>query len=119
VAAADGTIVGGTKLTPALPAGATLIDAALFPGGHSGLALDSAGGVHAFGGADPALAALAPNWTLPVQPGGITLAGTAQAPAGILTDVSGDWQTFGSMLLLPDATFGGPIFDPTTGLSVR
>ena len=95
------------------------IDAALFPGTHSGLALDSSGAVHAFGGADAALASIPTAWTLPGQPAAMTLAGTAQAPAGILTDASGDWQTFGSMLLLPDASFGGPAFDPMTGLPVR
>jgi len=57
--------------------------------------------------------------TLPGQPAAMTLAGTAQAPAGILTDASGDWQAFGSLLLLPDANFGGPSFDPATGLPVR
>jgi len=116
---ADGAIAGGTGVASALPAGATVVDAALFPGGHSGLALDSTGGVHAFGGADAALAAMPASWTLPGQPGGIALSGTAQAPAGIITDSSGDWQTFGSLLLLPDATFGGPTFDPTTGLPIR
>jgi hypothetical protein len=75
--------------------------------------------VHAFGGSDAALAAMPAGWNLPGQPDAITLAGTPQAPAGILTDASGDWQTFGSLLLLPDATFGGPVFDPTTGLPVR
>jgi len=119
VVGADGTIAGGTSVASALPAGATLVDAALFPGTHSGLALDSTGSLHVFGGADAALAALPSSWTLPGQPSGIALAGTAQAPAGILTDASGDWQTFGSLLLLPDATFGGPIFDPTTGLPIR
>jgi len=47
------------------------------------------------------------------------LDGTAQAPAGILIDASGDWQPFGSLLLLPDAGFGGPVFDPMTGLPIR
>jgi hypothetical protein len=119
VASADGTIAGGASVASALPAGATVVDAALFPGSHSGLALDSTGSMHAFGGADAALAAMPSSWTLPGQPGGIALAGTAQAPAGIITDSSGDWQTFGSLLLLPDATFGGPVFDPTTGLPIR
>ena len=102
-----------------VPAGVTVVDAALFAGTHSGLALDSAGAVHAFGGANPALAALPSNWTLPGQPVAMTLAGTAQAPAGFLIDASGDWQTFGSLLLLPDASFGSPAFDPMTGLPVR
>jgi hypothetical protein len=102
-----------------LPAGTSVVDAALFPGTHSGLALDSGGAVHAFGGADAALAAIPTAWTLPGQPAAMTLAGTAQAPAGILTDANGDWQAFGSMLLLPDSSFGGPAFDPMTGLSVR
>jgi hypothetical protein len=47
------------------------------------------------------------------------LAGTSQAPAGIITDSSGDWESFGSLLVLPDGTFGGPVFDPTTGLPLR
>jgi hypothetical protein len=102
-----------------LPAGASVVDAALFPGTHSGLALDSSGAVHPFGGADAALAAMPTAWTLPGQPAAMTLAGTAQAPAGILTDASGDWQAFGSLLMLPDASFAGPVFDPMTGLPVR
>jgi hypothetical protein len=102
-----------------LPAGATVVDAALFSGTHSGLALDNAGVVHAFGGVDAALAAVPSMWTLPGQPAGMILAGTPQAPAGILIDASGDWQAFGSLLLLPDASFGGPAFDPMTGLPVR
>src|SRR5437773_2199682 len=116
---AAGAIAGsGTSVAAALPAGTTVVDAALFPGTHSGLALDSSGAVHAFGGADAALAALPTMWTLPGQPAAMTLAGTAQAPAGILTDASGDWQAFGSMLLLPDASFAGPAFDAMTGLPV-
>jgi hypothetical protein len=102
-----------------LPTGASVVDAALFPGTHSGLALDSTGAVHAFGGADAALAAMPTAWTLPGQPAAMTLAGTAQAAAGILTDASGDWQAFGSLLMLPDASFAGPVFDPMTGLPVR
>ena len=102
-----------------LPAGTSVIDAALFPGTHSGLALDSSGAVHAFGGADAALTTVPSSWTLPGQPAAITLAGTAQAPSGILTDAAGDWQVFGSLLLLPDASFAGPSFDPMTGLPVR
>jgi hypothetical protein len=108
---------GGGRVS--LPAGATVVDAALFPGTHAGLALDSSGAVHAFGGADAALAAIPTAWTLPGQAAAMTLAGTAQAPAGILTDASGDWQAFGSLLLLPDASFAGPVFDPMTGLPVR
>jgi len=129
LAASDGTVMAvdaagaiagsGASVTAVLPAGASVVDAALFPGTHSGLALDSSGAVHAFGGADAALASIPAAWTLPNQPAAMTLAGTAQAPAGILTDASGDWQTFGSMLLLPDASFGGPAFDPMTGLPVR
>jgi murein DD-endopeptidase MepM/ murein hydrolase activator NlpD len=129
LAASDGTIMAvdaagaiagsGTSIASALPAGASVIDAALFPGTHSGLALDSSGAVHAFGGADAALASIPAAWTLPGQPAAMTLAGTALAPAGILTDTSGDWQAFGSLLLLPDASFGGPAFDPMTGLPVR
>jgi hypothetical protein len=119
VVGADGTIAGATSVASALPAGATLVDAALFPGTHAGLALDSTGAVHAFGGADSALAAVPSSWTLPGQPAGISLAGTSQAPAGIITDSSGDWESFGSLLVLPDGTFGGPVFDPTTGLPLR
>jgi len=129
LAASDGTVMAvdaagaiagsGASVAAALPAGASVVDAALFPGTHSGLALDNSGAVHAFGGADAALASIPTAWTLPGQPAAMTLAGTAQAPAGILTDASGDWQTFGSMLLLPDASFGGPAFDPMTGLPVR
>jgi hypothetical protein len=109
----------GGQSRVSLPAGATLADAALFPGTHSGLALDSSGAFHAFGGADAALATMPATWTLPGQPAAMTLAGTSQAPAGIVTDASGDWQAFGSLLLLPDASFGGPAFDPMTGLPVR
>jgi hypothetical protein len=116
--AADGTIAGAPS-NAALPAGATLVDAALFPGTHSGLALDSGGAVHAFGGVDAAVSVTPSSWTLPDQPAAITLAGTAQSPAGVLTDASGDWQVFGSLLVLPDSTFGGPAFDPMTGLPVR
>ena len=102
-----------------LPAGESLVDAALFPGTHGGLALDSAGALHPFAGSDAALSAAPTSWTLPGQPAGITLAGSAQAPAGIVTDASGDWQTFGSLLLLPDTTFSGPLFDRSTGLPLR
>lgn len=105
--------------TVALPAGASVVDGALFPGTHSGLVLDSTGAAHAFGGAEAALPATPSSWALPDQPAAITLAGTAQSPAGILTDASGDWQVFGSLLILPDATFGGPAFDPATGLPLR
>jgi hypothetical protein len=129
LAASDGTVMAvdaagaiagsGASVASALPAGVTVVDAALFPGTHSGLALDSSGAVRAFGGADAAIAAMPATWALPGQPAAITLAGTAQAPAGILTDASGDWQAFGSLLLLPDANFGGPSFDPATGLPVR
>jgi hypothetical protein len=105
--------------TVSLPAGATVVDGALFPGTHSGLALDSTGAVHAFGGADAALPVTPSSWTLPGQPAAITLAGTASSPAGVLIDARGDWQVFGSLLVLPDATFGGPAFDPVTGLPLR
>jgi hypothetical protein len=99
--------------------GATVLDAALFPGTHSGLALDSTGAIHAFGGVDAAVAVTPSSWTLPDQPAAITLEGTPESPAGVLTDASGDWQIFGSLLVLPDSTFGGPAFDPATGLPVR
>jgi hypothetical protein len=108
---------GGGRVS--VPDGVRVVDAALFPGTHSGLALDSSGAVHAFGGADAALTAIPTTWTLPGEPAAMTLAGTAQAPAGILTDTSGDWQAFGSLLLLPDASFAGPAFDPMTGLPVH
>ena len=108
---------GGGRIS--LSTGVAVVDAALFPGSHLGLALDSAGAVHAFGAADAALSAITPGWTLPGRPVAIAVGGTPQAPAGIVTDASGDWQAFGSMLLLPDATFGGPLFDSTTGLPVR
>ena len=117
--AADGMIAGGTSVASALPAGASVVDAALFPGSHSGLALDSSGGLRAFGGADAALPMTPSSWTLPDQATAITLAGAAQSPAGILTDASGDWQVFGSLLVLPDAVFGSPAFDPATGLPLR
>src|SRR5438128_680079 len=113
----SGTVQGRGHV--GLPAGTSVIDAALFPGTPSGLALDSSGAVHAFGGADAALTTVPSSWTLPGQPAAITLAGTAQAPCGILTDAAGDWQVFGSLLLLPDASFAGPSFDPMTGLPVR
>jgi hypothetical protein len=115
--APSGSGQGGSSVS--LPAGAVVIDAALFPGTHSGLVLDSTGALHAFGDADAALPATPSSWTLPDQPAAITLAGAAESPAGILTDASGDWAVFGSLLLLPDATFGGPAFDPTTGLPIR
>ena len=117
--AADGTIAGGATVASALPSGATVVDAGLFPGTHSGLALDSTGALHAFGGADAALPVTPSSWTLPDQPVAISLAGTAQSPAGILIDASGDWQMFGSLLVLPDITFEAPAFDPATGLPVR
>ena len=114
-AAGEGRVVGSVSLS----AGASLVDAALFSGSHAGLALDSAGALHAFGATDPGLATVASGWMLPGRPVAIALGGTPQAPAGIMTDASGDWQTFGSMLLLPDATFGGPLFDAMTGVPVR
>ncbi|HXN04228.1 MAG TPA: M23 family metallopeptidase [Candidatus Acidoferrum sp.] len=116
---ADGAIAGGTSVASALPAGATVVDGALFPGTHSGLALDSTGAMHAFGGADAALPVTPSSWTLPDKPLAITVAGSAQSPAGVVTDTSGDWQVFGSLLILADATFGGPAFDPATGLAIR
>lgn len=117
---AAGAIAGaGANLASQLPAGAALVDAALFPGTHAGLALDSMGGVHAFGRADAALIALPAAWTLSGQAAAITLEGSALAPAGFLTDASGNRQPFGSLLLLSDQTFGMPGFDPVTGLVVR
>ena len=132
LAALDGTPIavdagGGVSLPSAgtvwqavpVPEGARVVDAALFPGTHGGVTIDSTGSMHAFGGADAALAIAPSSWTLPSQPAAITLAGSAQAPAGIVIDASGDWQTFGSLLLLPDATFDGPVFDRSTGLPIR
>ncbi len=101
-----------------LPSGITAIDAALFPGTTSGLILDSTGALHPFGGADQAMSA-APAFSLPGQPAGLELAGSAEAPAGIITDAAGDWQTFGSLLLLPSSMFGRPLFDRTLGLPIR
>ena len=99
--------------------GAVITDAALFPGLTSGLMLDSFGTIHSFSGADPALPFTPSSWTLPGSPAGLALAGSADAPAGIVTDTSGDWQSFGSLLLLPAAMFRGPAFDPATGLPIR
>lgn len=99
--------------------GATIIDAALFPGQGSGLMLDNFGTMHSFGGADAALAFAPASWTLPAAPAGLALAGSPAAPAGIVTDSAGDWQTFGSLLLLPAAMFHGAAFDPATGLPIR
>jgi hypothetical protein len=116
---AGGAIAGSGTSVAASLAGSSVVDGALFSGTHAGLVLDSAGAIHAFGGADAALGAMPSSWTLPGQPAALSLSGTPQAPAGILTDASGDWQTVGSLLLLPDASFGGPVFDPMTGLPVR
>jgi hypothetical protein len=118
---ADGAIADskGARSRVGLSPGTVLVDAALFPGTRAGLALDSGGALHAFGGADPALAAFPGGWALPAQAGGLSLAGTPQAPAGLITDSRGDWQPIGSSLLLPDPFFGGPAFDPSTGLPIR
>jgi hypothetical protein len=118
-ASSSGSGAGNDAGHVSMPADATVVDAALFAGTHSGFALDSSGAVRAFGGVDAALAALPSMWTLPGQPAAMILAGTPQAPAGLFIDASGDWQPFGSLLLLSDETFGGPVFDPTTGLPVR
>jgi hypothetical protein len=130
LAADDGTLIAfgmdgsvaessGARSRVGIAPGAVLVDAALFPGTHSGIVLDSSGDLHAFGGADAALSAVPGGWSLPAKAGSLTLAGSAQAPAGLITDSSGDWQVIGSLLLLPDAVFSGPAFDPTTGLPVR
>jgi hypothetical protein len=102
-----------------LAAGVTVADAGLFPGTESGLMLDNTGALHAFDGSDAALAMAPASWTLPAAAAGLTLAGSAQAPAGILTDTAGDWQTFGSLLMLPGSVFGRPLYDPSTGLPIR
>jgi hypothetical protein len=124
--AADGKVASGRTSAAVVAtvgqvnlSGAALTDAALFPGSQAGLVIDNTGALHAFGGGDPALGMTPPAWTLPGQPAGLILAGTIQAPAGVMTDSSGDWQTFGSLLLLPDAVFGGVLVDPVTGLPVR
>jgi peptidase M23-like protein len=120
---ANGAIVlaGGSQPGPGanLAAGAAIRDAALFPGSNGGLMIDSFGGLHAFNGADGALIMAPSSWTLPTAPEGIELAGTPDAPAGIISDSSGDWQTFGSLAMFPDRIFSGPVFDPATGLPVR
>jgi hypothetical protein len=107
----------GERIT--LPTGVTISDAALVPGTHAGLALDSTGLVHAFGGANPALSVAPSSWPLPGSPGSLVLGGSAQAVGGVISDGSGDWQAFGTLLLLPPGVFGGPLFDATTGLAIR
>ena len=62
-AAGEGRVVGSVSLS----AGASLVDAALFSGSHAGLALDSAGAVHAFGATDPGLATVASGSSVAVE----------------------------------------------------
>jgi hypothetical protein len=118
---AAGSIAGvpGLALAPPLDQGDRLVDAGTFMAGASGLALDSAGNVHAFGGADRALVALPAKWTLLGEPAGLVVAGTPDAPSGFLIDSTGRRQAYGSLLLLPDLAFSGPSFDSLTGLPVR
>src|SRR5207302_10227847 len=92
-AAGAGRVVGSVSLS----AGASLVDAALFSGSHAGLALDSAGALHAFGATDPELATVASGWMLPGRPVAIALGGTPRAPAGALRDGSGDGRPLGTM----------------------
>jgi hypothetical protein len=118
---ASGAVSFGESAQPgvSIPSGMSVVDAALFPGDLGGLMLDTAGTLRAFGGASVADGTLPSSWTLPGQPAGIALAGGLDAPAGILTDSNGDWQTFGSLLLLPTAMFSRPAFDRTIGLPIR
>lgn len=117
---AGGGIMGTAWSASVTPDEASTIqDAALFPGTRAGLALDTAGSLHAFGNVGDLLQGLPDQWTLPADPAGIAVAGSPQAPAGLLLDARGDRQAFGSLLLLPAALFAGPTFDPETGLVVR
>ena len=117
---AGGTLSGTTWNASVTPDETSHIqDAALFVGTHAGLALDSAGSLHGFGGVGDLLKSLPDQWTLPADPAGLALAGSPRAPAGLLIDAHGDRQAFGSMLLLPNDLFSGPTFDPETGLLVR
>jgi len=121
VAGARGVTVSDrpVELSPALAEGVTLVDAAVFSRGGGGLALDSDGQLHAFGVSATALTPAPAVWPLPDLPAGVALAGSANAPAGLLFDARGRRQPFGSVLLLPDSLFRGPTFDPVTGLVVR
>jgi len=117
---AGGTIAGTTWSASVTPDEASHVqDAAVFPGVQAGLALDSAGSLHSFGDVGDLMQRLPDQWTLQADPAGIALAGSPQAPAGLLIDAHGDRQAFGSMLLLPTALFSGPTFDPATGLVVH
>jgi murein DD-endopeptidase MepM/ murein hydrolase activator NlpD len=118
---AQGSIAGpaGLTLSPPLDPNYRVVDSGLFSSGLSGLVLDSGGNFHAFGGADRALVALPTKWTLPGDPAGLLVAGTPDAPAGLLIDSTGRRQAYGSLLLLPQAAFSGPTFDPLTGLPLR
>jgi len=117
---AGGAIAGTGWSGSVIPDEASTIqDAGLFPGTHTGLALDTAGSLHAVGDVGDLLQRLPDQWTLPADPAGIALAGSPQAPAGLLLDQHGDRLAFGSLLLLPAGLFAGPTFDPETGLVVR
>jgi hypothetical protein len=117
---AGGAIAGASWTASVTPDEASTIqDAGLFPGTHTGLALDTAGSLHTFGDVGDLLKRLPDQWTLPADPAGIALAGSPQAPAGLLFDQHGDRLAFGSLLLLPASLFAGPTFDPETGLVVR
>jgi len=116
-----GGAIAGTGWTASVTPdeASTIQDAGLFPGTHTGLALDTAGSLHAFGDVGDLLKRLPDQWTLPADPAGIAVAGSPQAPAGLLFDLRGDRLAFGSLLLLPAGLFAGPTFDPETGLVVR
>jgi hypothetical protein len=117
---ARGAITGTAWSASVTPDEASSVqDAAVFPGTRAGLAIDTAGSLHSFGEVSDLMKGLPDQWTLPADPAGIALAGSPQAPAGLLLDVLGDRQAFGSMLLLPADLFAGPTFDPETGLIVR
>jgi hypothetical protein len=117
---AGGAIAGTGWRASVTPDEASLIrDAGVFAGIRAGLALDSAGSLHAFGEVGDLLNRLPDQWTLPADPAGIAVAGSPQAPAGLLFDQQGNRLAFGSLLLLPAGLFAGPTFDPETGLVVR
>lgn len=117
----QGVIAGDTSLglSPPLPVGVALVDGAAFGSGNGGITLDSDGRLHAFGDAASVLTAIPNLWPLAGSPAGIALSGGVRAPAGLLLDANGERYAFGSLLLLSEALFAGPTFDPQTGLVVR
>lgn len=117
---ARGAITGTAWSAAVTPDEASSVrDAALFPGTRAGLAIDSVGSLHSFGDVADLMKGLPDQWTLPADPAAIALAGSPQAPAGLLLDMQGNRQAFGSMLLLSAGLFAGPTFDPETGLVIR